>query len=589
MISHDFDSARTLIPLLEQTAARAPEIVAVQDERRTLSFAALVSEIDALVMALRSSIAPGDHVAVRLPRGLEYVIAAYAIWKAGGVYVPLDDNWPNARIETILVRSNVRVLIHAGPAPAGMQVTALPRNPAVAPIATDMADMTAYLIHTSGTTGVPKAVQVGHASLLNLVANHQRYLYRPHGVTSGAVALNASFCFDSALERMALVALGYTVHVVADPVRKSPHALVQYLRDHQILNVDLVPSHLRVLMHTGLATAATALKLVIVGGEPIDAPLWQELAASRIAFFNVYGPTENTINTTFCRIQGTVPHIGRSFDGVDCDIVDADGRRCATGIAGELWISGRHLALGYYNAPDATAKAFVERDGVRYYRTGDIARIDDSGDLQFIGRLDDQVKINGHRFELADVQHHLACLARVREAAVTLIRRPDSVRLLATVVLEAGPQAPTFTELAAQLSARVPGYMVPENWQALDALPLTDNLKLDHKALLHAWERTQQIAGDIDGASDTWRASEREIRSVWQRVLARNEFALDDHFFASGGDSIAAMNLLVELGVLTSGEVELNVVFKHPTVRKMAAWLDTQRTHAATTVSGAHS
>lgn len=573
MTAHDIETAATLLPLFAQAAARTPDRIAVQDERRALSFAALAGEIDALAGALRSRIRPGEHVAVRLPRGLEYIVAAYAIWQAEGVYVPLDEHWPQARIDTILAHAHIRLLIHAGA--GGMQLTM--QADAAAPAA---AEATAYLIHTSGTTGTPKGIAVGHAALLHLVASHQRCIYAPQNMMSGAVALNASFCFDSALERMALVALGYTVHVVADAIRKSPLALIRYLGDHQIANVDLVPSHLRVLMRNDLAAGAPGLTLVIVGGEAIDSSLWQALATSRIVFFNVYGPSENTINTTFCQVQGDTPNIGRPFDGVGCAIVAANGRRCVTGEEGELWLSGRHLALGYYNDPVATGNAFVTRDGVRCYRTGDLARRGDDGLLYFLGRLDEQVKINGHRIELSDVQHHLASLPGVAQAAVSLIRRPDGARLLASIVREEGQPALECAALAGQLAARVPAYMVPDHWQVLAALPLTGNLKLDHHALQQAW--AQQAAGSDHSGRETWRSSEHALHAIWQRVLSRNGLALDDHFFASGGDSLAAMNLLVELDALVAGEVELSVIFKHPTIRTMAVWLETRRPGAAT-------
>lgn len=577
MIHHDFEIATTLVPLLENAAEKTPDAIAVQDGRRALSFTELCQDIDALSTRLQSYIAPGEHVAVQLPRGLEYIVAAFAIWKANGVYVPLDDNWPKARIHTILSSSHIRLLIQLNS--DGMQLTILPGDSSEKIV---VAGDPAYLIHTSGTTGTPKGVLVGHASLLHLVECHQRHIYEPQDVTTGAVALNASFCFDSSIERMALVALGYTVHVIEDHVRKSPHVLIQYLRDYGIVNVDFVPSHLSVLMKNGIATTVKDLKVVIVGGEAIDPALWQKLSTSHIVFFNVYGPTENTINTTFCRIQGTVPNIGRSFEGVGCHIVDSQGRCCPIGKEGELWVSGKHLALCYYNAPKATDKAFVEFDGVRCYRTGDLVKLGASDLLYFVGRLDEQVKINGHRIELADIHHHLSSLPGVNQAAVTPIIHENGVRLLGTIIWEPGYESETFSKLAESLAERVPHYMVPDNWQSLDKLLLTDNLKLDHKALQRSWEQTQLVATKADDEAKTWRESEREILEAWKRVITHGGLTLDDHFFTSGGDSLASMNLLGELEQLVSGEVELTVVFKYPTIRKMAEWLDETRAYSET-------
>lgn len=561
---------------LDTTARRYATRLAVQDETRALTFAEFSDEVGTLAARLQLVLEPGDHVAVQLPRGLDYIVAAYAIWQAGGVYLPLDDQWPSSRIEGILHRSHVRVLIHAPQAGHGMALTELAAEPRAELPA---AGTPAYIIHTSGTTGEPKGVVVSHESLLHLVDSHQRDIYQAHGVTEGHVVINASFCFDSALERMALVALGYSVQVVSDRVRKSPHELVGYLRDHHIVNVDLVPSHLKVLLSAGLNEKCDALRLVIVGGEAIDAELWRQLAANEAVYINVYGPTENTINTSFCEIRGETPHIGRPFENVSCLILDEGGQRCPPGENGELLVAGRHLALGYYNAPALTARAFVNVDGLRYYRTGDRVRQNEQGNLLFLGRIDDQVKINGFRIELADVQHNLAQLPGVQYAAVTPIKLPSGQGLLASVVWHADTAGQTLASLETLLGEKLPAYMVPDRWQQLDALPLTDNLKLDHKSLLSHWQRRQEQA-DEPVVGESLSATERQIQTLWQRILMRTSLSPDAHFFASGGDSMAAMTLLVELKKVTPHEVGLGDIFKYPTIRKMAAWLDESSVHA---------
>lgn len=571
MLTVDVFSQPSLNSLLEITTRHYANRVAVQDERRALTFAEFSDEVGTLAARLQVLIEPGDHVAVKLPRGLDYIVAAYAIWQVGGVYLPLDDQWPSSRIEGILHRSHVRVLIHAPQAGQGIALTEWAAEPrAELPVA----GVPAYIIHTSGTTGVPKGVVVSRESLLHLVGSHQRDIYRAHGVTEGAVVLNASFCFDSALERMALVALGYSVHVVSDGVRKSPHELVGYLRDHRIVNVDLVPSHLKVLLSAGLNEECDALRLVIVGGEAIDVELWRELVAGKAVYINVYGPTENTINTSFCVISGETPHIGRPFENVECLILDESGQRCPPGEHGELLVTGSHLSLGYYDAPDLTARAFITVDGLRFYRTGDRVQQNEQGNLLFLGRIDDQVKINGFRIELADVQHNLAQLPGVQYAAVTPIKLPSGQGLLASVVWHADVAGQSLTSLEALLSEKLPAYMVPDRWQQLDALPLTDNLKLDHKSLLSNWQRCQDQA-DEPVVGEPLSATERQIQTLWQHILMRTSVSPEAHFFASGGDSMAAMALLVELKKVTPREVGLGDIFRYPTIRKMAAWLDT--------------
>ncbi|CAH6384529.1 non-ribosomal peptide synthetase [Pantoea agglomerans] len=566
----------TLNSLLETTARRFGNRLAVQDDNVSLTFADFIEKVGTLAARLRLVLKRGEHVAVQLPRGINYIVAAYAIWEAGGVYLPLDNQWPSSRIEGILHRSHVRVLIHTSQADQGLELTELPAETrAESPVA----GTPAYIIHTSGTTGEPKGVMVSHESLIHLVESHQRDIYQAHDVTEGPVAINASFCFDSALERMALVALGYSLHVVSDQVRKSPYELVKYLRDNSIVNVDLVPSHLKVLLSAGLNEKCDALRLVIVGGEAIDTELWREIVENQAIYINVYGPTENTINTSFCEIRGETPHIGRPFKNVTCLLLNENGERCAAGDEGELLVAGRHLAQGYYNAPDLTNRVFVHIDGIRYYRTGDRVRQNEQGDLLYLGRIDDQVKINGFRIELADVQHNLTQLPCVQYAAVTPIKQPAGQGLLASIVWNSDAAEQTFTNLEALLGEKLPSYMVPTRWQKLDALPLTDNLKLDHKLLLNHWKNSQEQTGktfDVESIS----ATEHQIKSLWQKILRQPSLSPDAHFFASGGDSMAAMTLLVELKKVTPQEVSLGDIFKYPTIRKMAAWLDASSVQA---------
>jgi amino acid adenylation domain-containing protein len=568
----DVSSTSPLVTRLETTAKRFPNRLALKDEFRTVTFSEFFQEVSTLASKIQTKIKPGDHVAVQLRRGLDYAVSAYAIWQAGGVYLPLDDQWPKSRIDGILSQTHVRLLIHASEKIHTIELTTLINDSQVQWLESSAVGTPAYIIHTSGTTGVPKGVVISHESLLHLVDSHQRDIYQPHGVTEGPVVMNASFCFDSALERLALVAIGYSLHVVSDPIRKSPLELVNYLRDHQIVNVDLVPSHLKVLLNAGLSEKVTTLQLVIVGGEAIDNDLWQNLASHQATYINVYGPTENTINTTFCVIRGKTPHIGRPFKNVTCMIVNEEGQLCEDGEAGELFIAGKHLSLGYYNAQELTSKAFVSFNEQRCYRTGDLVQRDNQGNLLFLGRIDDQVKINGYRIELSDVQHHLSQLDGVKYAAITPLKLSSGQSLLASIVWDSKHDL-VFSQLSAQLSEKLPAYMVPGHWQRVDALPLTDNLKLDHKALIYHWQSRQNEIGD--DTSGKLSITERRIQCIWQQILQRSSISPDTHFFSSGGDSLTAMTLLLELNKVVSRNLSLGDIFKYPTIRKMATWLDT--------------
>ncbi|WP_353500352.1 AMP-binding protein [Vibrio chaetopteri] len=317
-----------LLEALKINVAKRPNDTAVTDQNESLSYSEFYDRIESLVKSIIAHSSPGAAVAVCMPRGVNFVVAAYATWMAKRVYVPMDDNWPASRKETVQALSDAELLIDA----EGVRV--------LNPKEKGKTDANhAYIIFTSGTTGKPKGVLVGHKAYENLVQEHQNKIYSPNGLASGNVAMNASFCFDSSLERLALVALGYSLHVLSDETRKSPQLLVEYVRSHNICNIDLVPSHLKLLLEVGLGSVQS-LKLVIVGGEAIDDDLWSNLSALDATIFNVYGPTENTINTTITKITGNEPTIGKPLKGVECVVVNEAKAVCADNEPGELYVRG---------------------------------------------------------------------------------------------------------------------------------------------------------------------------------------------------------------------------------------------------------
>jgi acyl-coenzyme A synthetase/AMP-(fatty) acid ligase/acyl carrier protein len=443
---------------------------------------------------------------------------------------------------------------------------------------------TAYIIHTSGTSGRPKGVEIGHRSLESLVDSHQTEIYRPEGVGSGDVAMVASFVFDSSLERMALVSLGYTVHILSDTVRKTPDQLISYLVDRAIRNIDLVPSHLRVLVDAGLLTRATELRLLIVGGEAISIDLWETLAQADASVFNVYGPTENTINTTICKIlPGSTPHIGKPLPGVECRVVDADDQPTPIGQVGELIVGGRHLAHGYVNDTSATTRSFRLIDAQRFYWTGDLVEYNTAGELVFQGRADDQVKVNGHRIEIPEIVNRLIGMPDVRHAAVTTIDIGGATKLLASVVW-ADDTTSDLGQLKENLSEALPIHMVPAYWQTMAALPLTDSLKLDQPKIGETWRSTHQSASIPAPRPPTQKEVAHEdnsqlellVHGIWQDVLKVPVPDRDSHFFAIGGDSLAAMNLIVALRTRTEVKVELADIIRNPTIRRLSAVIGTR-------------
>ncbi|MEV6742471.1 non-ribosomal peptide synthetase [Streptomyces sp. NPDC051104] len=566
------DRRPTLDQRLSALAATHPDRVVAVDDTRSLTLRQLDGEVDALAERIRDVAAPGSRVAVLVARGVDAVAAPYAVWRAGCVYVPVDLAWPQNRIGRVLQTAADAVVEEQD---GSLTVTA--RRSAEGREG-DPGEV-AYIIHTSGSTGAPKGVQISHDALNALVDNHQRLIYQPEGVLDGPVAMVASTAFDSSIERLALAAHGYAVHVLGDAVRSSPERLIAYLAEHRIVNADFVPSHLRVLIEAGLLTRATALRLLIVGGERFDAELWETVAASDVSAYNVYGPTENTVNTSITKVvAGDRPNIGRPLPGVDCAIVDAEGHPVPDGEEGELVIGGAQLSLGYLGEPELTARAFRELDGRRCYWTGDLMRrAVDTDALEFVGRVDDQVKINGYRIEPEEILHSLRHLPGVHEAAVTPVETGTGHKLLASVVPSDAATPPDAEALRAQLADALPDYMVPAHWMVVPELPLTTNFKRDHEALRALWRSRSagEPAAEASAAATAGPADDPEevVRQVFGEVLNVEVTDPATHFFAVGGDSLAVMRLIVLLRTRTGVELELADVIKNPTIGKLAVLL----------------
>ncbi|KUI97645.1 non-ribosomal peptide synthetase [Vibrio sp. MEBiC08052] len=559
-------SSKYLLKALEIQTKNHPKKTAVTDEHESLSFEEFYSRICELSEKIKQQSNEGATVAVSMKRSVNFVVAAYAVWMANRVYVPMDHNWPESRKYKVQQLADAELLI-------GFDSIEVLQPEKTGTTKSDHA----YIIFTSGTTGIPKGVLVSHRAYEHLVRKHQTDIYQPSLVIDGNVAMNASFCFDSSLERLALVALGYSLHIISDDVRKSPQLLVNYIRENDICNIDLVPSHLKLLLDVGLGSLAV-LRLLIVGGEAINRDLWCSLVSLNITAYNVYGPTENTINTSIAKIEGDIPTIGKLFDGVDGIIVNESGEVCGVGEAGELYVSGAHLAEGYYNDHLRTEQSFVMFNGKRCYRTGDLVKQSHEGNLLFLGRIDEQVKISGYRIEVEEIRRAILSLTGISDAAVSVVlRENNSPSLLASVVLYDGQEV-SIDKLKCELEKSLPSYMIPTLWQTIKSVPLTDNLKSDHKSLLNQWKiqatRSDQVipSGNLDNMFE-------RVKKVWVDVLEQPDLSLDTHFFTVG-DSLSAMSLMVLLEKELNCQVSLPELFKYPTIRSLSTYLESRTEEA---------
>ncbi|MGW1600549.1 non-ribosomal peptide synthetase [Streptomyces eurythermus] len=581
--------ARPLPEALREAARRHPDRPALtcptDGGTSSYSFRELREHTDALAALLgKAGVGRQQPVGVCMERSVAQASAAFGIWAADAVFVPLDPASPAERLTAMLDAAGIRtVLVDPGteghPALAGVRrirgdvlspaadrVTGTPAGPG--------GDDIAYVIFTSGTSGPPKPVAVRHRSLAAL-ADAMRELAFHTLPDAAPVAVNAPPYFDASLQNLSLLADGHPVHLIPDSLRTDPHALVRYLADHRIHAVDGTPTHVASLVEAGLLDRpAEPVLTVVLGGEPVPPQLWRRLKDSPVRAYNVYGPTEFTVNATGCRIDDhPEPVIGRPLRGVTAEVLDERLRPVPAGFPGELHLSGIQSALGYRGRPAATAERFRPgpRGDVRY-ATGDRARYLANGTLAFLGRRDEQVKLRGHRIELGEVADSLRTAPGVVEAAAALVTAENGSPVLAGFLVTDG----AGTDLAAvraHAARQLPAAMIPAVLRLVDALPRTPNGKLDHAALAESVRRT--AAAPPDGAVD---ADPREpvhpaLAAIWQRLLGVTDVRPDDDFFALGGHSLLATRLIREVREHMGAGLSLQTVFRTRTLARMTAAL----------------
>ena len=562
--------------LFEQQAARTPDRVAVVCGEERLTYAELNARADRLARRLLAfGAAPDTRVGIHLSRSTGMVVAALGVLKSGAAYVPLDPSYPFDRITFMLQDSAIPLLVTEQalldelPATDAMPIC-IDDDEEPEMITQDVSagpDNLAYVIYTSGSTGRPKGVMVDHRAAVNLALAHQQAIYAHHVSASGLrVSLNAPLAFDACVERLLLLLFGHTVYVIPETVRQDSDAMLAYVERHALDVLDFTPSQLRLLIDAGLLEKhGVTARLVLVGGEPIDEQLWQTLAKQdRVDFFNVYGPTECTINSSICRINTSParPTIGHPLANVEVYIMDQRQQPVPQGITGEILVGGAGLSRGYLSKPDQTAEKFIPhpfaaRPGQRLYHTGDRARFLPDGQIEFLGRVDGQVKIRGFRIELGEIETALLDHPDVSEAAV--VAREDEVhgkRLAAYVVAASGEV--DLDALRRRLAQRLPGYMVPSTITLLDALPLDLTGKLDRKALPEPQARSL-------AASREPRTPQEEILcSLFAEVLGLERVGIDDNFFELGGHSLLAVRLISMVRSTLGLELDIITLFEAP-------------------------
>ncbi|WP_030602513.1 non-ribosomal peptide synthetase [Streptomyces fulvoviolaceus] len=582
-------AAPTTVPaLFDERVGQCPELPAVASDGVELTFAELNAEANRLARLLvELGAGPERFVALALPRTVRFLVAVLAVHKAGAAYLPLDPDVPVERTADVLddarpvLTLTTRELAHAIPAGIETLVLDAPTTPerVAAQSPADLTDVEltprhpAYVIYTSGSTGRPKGVVVTHETLGNLFHSHRETLYAPAIEATGRRHLRAghawSFFFDASWQPQLWLLDGHCVHIVSEEVRRDPELLAAAVVRHRFDFLEVTPSFFAQMAESGLMDGdACPLSVVGVGGEAVPVALWRRLAALRgTEAFNLYGPTESTVDALVARVRDSErPLVGLPVTGTRAYVLDGLLQPVPPGVTGELYLSGGGLARGYLGRPGLTAERFVADPfggpGARLYRTGDLARWTADGRVDYLGRADDQVKIRGFRIEPAEIESVLASHPDVGQALVT-VRQEGARKLLVAYVVPSPGAASDPAELRAHVAARLPEHMVPAAVVALDRFPELANGKLDRAAL--PAPDFSAVSSGRPPATDL----EKALCAVFAEVLGLEQVGVDDDFFALGGDSIVAMQLV---GRARAAGVRITprLVFRHRTVAALA-------------------
>jgi amino acid adenylation domain-containing protein len=581
----DYPRDTTVAEAFIQQAVRTPDGVAVIAGATSLCYRDLDARSGELAACLKQQgVGPGSLVGLAVERNTDLMVAMLGILKAGGAYVPLDPSYPRERLAWIIEDSEMKVLIATSHTRS--QLPSLPDGPAV--ILTDTVrgqlesidargsstDL-AYVTYTSGSTGKPKGVMIEHRNVLNFFAAMDQVL----GTSPGVWLAVTSISFDiSVLELLWTLTRGFTVVLHGED---GWSGVADEIQLHGVTHLQMTPSLARLMMLDTRAFASLGgLSKMLLGGEAVPSSLIRKLRqVFHGEILNMYGPTETTVWSTCSRVEepGTTVSIGTPIANTQVYLLDAALQPVPHGEPGELFIGGDGVARGYLNRPELTSERFLSLpvcEGRRVYRTGDLVKFRPDGGLDFLGRNDYQIKLRGHRIEPGEIEAVLEQMPGIRQSVIVLREdREGDPRLVAYVVPEASVQV-HGTALRAALAERLPEIMVPSAVVLLPRLPMTDNGKIDRKALLNM-PPPQADPVDHAGHSTGSRHGLAElVARAWQDALGVGAFSYDENFFDLGAHSLTVAEVHSRLQETLNREISLVDLFQFPTINALAAHLE---------------
>ncbi|MCY7909667.1 amino acid adenylation domain-containing protein [Bacillus inaquosorum] len=577
----NYSGSRTVYQLFEEQAERTPDHAAVKFKNCHLTYRELNEQACRLARTLRNCGVQADTlVAILADRSLEMIVSIIAIWKAGGAYVPLDPEYPKERLQYLLHDANTDVLLvqrhlknsltFDGPTiDLNDEASYHADCSLLSPIAEH--NHLAYVIYTSGTTGKPKGVMVEHGGIVNSLQWKKAFF--KHSAKDRVLVLYP-YVFDAfILNFFGPLISGATLHLLPNEENKDLFAIQNAMKQERITHFSTSPRLLKTMIEQMNAEDFIHVQHVVVGGEQLELDTVEKLYSLQphIRINNEYGPTENSVVSTFHPVQSADEQItiGKPVANHQAYILGAHHQIQPIGVPGELYVGGAGVARGYLNQPELTEEKFVQHlllPGQKMYKTGDLARWLPDGRIEYLGRIDLQVKIRGYRIEIGEVEAALCNLEKVREAAVVAREAGDGAKQLYAYYV--GEPSLSVAQFRDDLSRKLPDYMIPSYFIHLEHIPLTSNGKIDLKALPAAEEKTRTDNEYIAPRNST----EELLASIWQEVLGAERIGILDNFFDFGGDSIKSIQVSSRL-YQAGYKVDMKHLFKYPVIAELSQFV----------------
>jgi fengycin family lipopeptide synthetase D len=564
-------SNNTVVQLFEEQAAKVPDKRALVYKNNSMTYAMLNENVNKLAYLLKEKgVGAGDIIGIMLTPSMDMVVGVLAILKAGGVFLPIDAEYPDERIAYLLEDSKSKVLITEGKLTEKIKscieticldTRELEKYSCTNPESTITPEDRAYLIYTSGSTGKPKGVIVEHKALMNLCTWHVDY----YKVTQEDKSTKyAGFGFDASVwEIFPYIIAGSEIHIIEDDLRLDVEGLNRYFEENRI-TISFLPTQ---ICEQFMKLENISLRALLTGGDKL-----RSFSKKNYSLYNNYGPTENTVVTTVFlvdKLYNNIP-IGKPIKNCKLFVLDKYGKVTPIGIAGELCISGCGLAKGYLNNEELTKEKFVDNPylpGQKMYMTGDSVKRLPDGILEFLGRKDEQVKIRGFRIEAGEIEAQLLCHSSIEEAVISIYTDDMQEKHLCAYFVATGEF--DIKELKDYLAEHLPYYMLPEYFVKLEHIPLNQNGKVDRKAL----PIPEFVRNDSEYAQPDNEA-ERMLKDIWQEVLGLERISVKDNFLELGGHSLKATVLVSRIHKDFGVQVSAKQIFKLSTIRKLAQYLE---------------